>query len=143
LLISGKTALGVPVDVRDSGTRINNVPEQLVTFRFRTEDGNNYETKIKTMRPEELTDAPAEILFYDPENPKKAVPLDGLPKGIKFQEGRGFGASFHSVVVPFLFIVVFLAEIGATFYFGARIERATFSVSSESAAVTEPLETRE
>lgn len=137
LLVNGESALGVPVDVADSGASINGVPEKIVTFRFRASDGLDYEARAKTMQASKLTDSPAKILFYASENPKNSVLLDALPKGVKTQENGRFVASFFSTLAPLCFVVVFLCEIAATCYFGTKFERATFSVDAQPAAVAE------
>ncbi len=134
LLRSGAPAQAVPVDVSPTGTRVNGRPEMEVTYRFQAVNGAEFETSARGLRIDRLTDDPAEILLYDPENPKKSLVLDELPKSVKTVPGQGFTARPFGLIFPLIGAVVFLAEVGYALKLSFQVDRAVFSTEPPSAA---------
>ncbi|MBR4833321.1 MAG: DUF3592 domain-containing protein [Thermoguttaceae bacterium] len=134
LLRSGAPAQGVPVDVSPTGTWINGRDEMEVTYRFQAVNGAEFETSARGLNIDRLTDDPAEVLLYDPENPKRTVVLDELPKSVKTVPGKGFTARPFGLIFPLIGAVVCLAEVGYALKLSFQTDRAVFSTEPPTAA---------
>ncbi len=134
LLRSGVPAQAVPVDVSPTGTRVNGRAVMEVTYRFQAINGAEFETSARGLKIDRLTDDPTEVLLYDPENPKKSLLLDELPRSVKTVSGQGFTARPFGLVVPLIGAAVFLAEVGFALKLAFQVDRAVFSTEPPSAA---------
>ena len=78
ILVSGVVTKKVPTN-----TRINNQTVYEVFFKFKTKEGVEVTTSIKTHHTAELGDDAKEPLVYDNDAPQNAVPLDALHKSVQ------------------------------------------------------------
>ena len=127
LLQYGQATQAVQEDISETGVTINHIPEQCVIYRFLADDGLEYRTKVKTLDIEKLTDEETEIVFYNSENPEKAIVLDELPCGIKHLQDGSFGTNPFRLFIPLIFLAIILCELVVIVAVSMKIERATFS----------------
>jgi hypothetical protein len=118
LLKNGKVTEGRLVDKEATGTRINKRTVYKLTFEFRADDGQLYQTVAKSHLPENLEDEALEQILYNPANPQYATLVDNLPGAPDIDEfgtihTGSFGKSVAVLFLPVLIIVVH----GAIFLF--------------------------
>jgi hypothetical protein len=78
LLRNGVLSLGQLESKEATGSEVNERPVYRLVFGF-VVDGFTYKVTTKTHQPEFLEDEKKEPLLYDPDDPSRAVMLDGLP----------------------------------------------------------------
>jgi len=83
ILQVGELAKGKLIEKKATNASVDEQPVYALTFEFVAKDGNTYRASTKTHKPYLLEDNTEEQLFYDPENPGKAVLLDTLPPVVK------------------------------------------------------------
>lgn len=134
LLRSGVPAQAVLVDLSPTGTQVGGRSETKATYRFQAADGGEREASARGFQIDRLTDEPAEILLYSPEDPRRSVVLDELPASVQTVPGQGFTARSFELFVPLIGAAVLLAEIGLTLKTTFQVDRAVFSTEPPSAA---------
>lgn len=132
ILRHGVATQGVPIDVKETGLRMNQTPEMRVTYRFQAADGNEHEAFVKSFHVEKLTDEPTKVLLYDPGNPDHLFVFDALPKGIKLLPGGYFDANPARLILPIFFVAILITEIVVAGAFMFRFDRATFSPANSA-----------
>jgi hypothetical protein len=83
ILRIGNLADGKFLFKEPTNMQVNKQTVYALTFEFTAFDNNTYQTVVKTHQYQRLEDETFEKLVYDPQNPKNAVLLDELPRGIK------------------------------------------------------------
>lgn len=79
LLRIGELAFGTLASKEATNTRVNNQTVYKLTFDFTTRDGRRARAVARSHQPQHLEDEAREAIFYDPQNPEKAVLFDSLP----------------------------------------------------------------
>jgi len=119
-LQEGEAAKARFLGMNPTGTLINKKPVMKANFEYQVE-GSMYTASATALDTSRLTDAPCEVVFYDPMQPDKSIVMDGLPRGIYFDELMGqFGANPLHCVFPFLAAAVVCCEIAAIVLFVVR-----------------------
>jgi hypothetical protein len=90
LLANGQITGAKLIDQRPTNARVNNQIVYAFTFEFQANDGQSYQTVVKTHRTEKLTDEEREMLLYDRANPARAILFDSLPGRVTLNENGGF-----------------------------------------------------
>ncbi len=116
----GRLGYGRLVGKETTGTEVNDRPEYLFTFElilppddslggYRkqwTQWAETHRVQHKTLDPASLEDEQQEPLLYDPERPGNAVMIDGLPSGIRLDNGKIAGGSLLVLITPFLTVTI-------------------------------------
>ncbi len=119
LLKTGRLAFGTLVHKEATNTRITkqtvykltfefSVPKENELFGYRqsaTEETEVYQAHHKTHLTAELEDEPEEPLLFDPNNPRRVYPIDGLPGKVKVSAAGHIGAprsALRTLALPLL-----------------------------------------
>ncbi|HET7625535.1 MAG TPA: DUF3592 domain-containing protein [Verrucomicrobiae bacterium] len=86
LLANGQIAQGRLISKAATNIQVNSRTVFKLTFEFLDPGGQTQQAVAKTERPERLENNVFEPIFYDPQNPGRAVLLDGLPGKHGFSE---------------------------------------------------------
>lgn len=84
LLVHGEVATGRLVNEEATSLQVDKRPVLKLTFEFTDWRGEPRHAVVRTHQVERLKDEPYERLFYDPQDPARAVLLDALPGGVSF-----------------------------------------------------------
>jgi hypothetical protein len=97
------------------GEESNEKREMKVDFEYQVE-GEKYIASVKVWNTDtsRLTEDKYKVVFYDPVQPSKSVVLEGLPKGIHFDETTGqFWTNPLRCVIPLVMATIVCGEIAA------------------------------
>lgn len=104
VLRHGLAGFGRLVDKSPTNTRINNQIVYRLRFEFRTRDGRSGYAEACSHQPASLEDESEEPILYDPQDPSRAVVLDGLAgKAGIGTDGRlqgSVGAALARLILP-------------------------------------------
>ena len=76
--------------------------------------GKRYKASARALDTSRLTDEKYKTVLYDPMEPKQSIVLDGLPRGIRFDEStRRFWVNPLRLVLPLLLATIVCGEIVA------------------------------
>jgi hypothetical protein len=84
LLVHGEIAPGRLVNKEETPYRVNKQPVYKLTFEFTDWRGEPQRVVVQTEQVARLEDEPYERLFYDPQQPSRAVLMDALPGNVRF-----------------------------------------------------------
>ena len=90
LLAHGKLAFGTLASKTPTNTRVNNQTVYKLTFDFTTDDGRRAQAVARSHHPQHLEDDVRESIFYDPDDPAKAVLFDSLPGSPRITSAGNF-----------------------------------------------------
>lgn len=86
LLVNGEVALGRLANKEETAFKVNKQPVYKLTFEFTDWRGDTQRAVVRTEKVARLEDEPYERLFYDPQQPTRAVLLDAMPGRVRFGE---------------------------------------------------------
>jgi hypothetical protein len=120
LLTNGELAEGRLISKERTNVRINNRTVYELTFTFKDSRGEVKQTVVKTNEPEKLEDDRLERVFYDPENPSRALLFDNLPGKQRFTsdgeiEACGFWRGAAVMFFPSMVVVILLVLLAIRF----------------------------
>lgn len=128
LLKKGTAIRSAVVNTGDSGKRVNGKTVVYALYQGTAESGAKISAKVETLDPDKITNAPFEVLFYDPENEKQTALLSDLPANVVYDPNEGFRANLLKLAPKFIFITIFIAEIAVMAYLSCQIPRAAFFI---------------
>ena len=116
LLRNGVETTAKVISTRPTGVSINEEPQYEVILSYKDHQGVAQETSFKTLHLDELTDEAEETLLYDPREPSKALPVDGLPDSVRLKKNGELTASLSPALVAAMLGIIgtFLVAIFGT-----------------------------
>jgi hypothetical protein len=110
LLAHGKLAMGAMKSKERTNTQINKQYVYRLKFEFTAEDGQVHEASADTVHTAALEDEAQEALFYDPQQPTRAIMADNLPGSPEFDatgniQPKPLRSRLGAMVVPTLVMI--------------------------------------